>query len=47
MKKKCVFPKLGTRTHQLGKNKGQKNALSANKRAKALTKWRNGWFESN
>ena len=45
--KKCTFPKLGTKKHQL-KNKNKKSkALSPNERSKALNRWKDGWFESN
>ena len=37
--KKCVFPKPGTRTHQLGKRKKGKG-LSSTERAKKISEWR-------
>ena len=47
MKKKCVFPKLGTKKHQLGKYRKKGKSLTSNARARALVKWKEGWFESN
>ena len=41
---KCTFVKMGTKTHQLGKTKDKKKALTPGQRAKELAKWRNGWF---
>lgn len=42
-KKKCVFPKLGSKKHQLGKRKKNKNTLTSAERAKKLTEWKNSW----
>ena len=37
--KKCIFPKAGSRTYQLGKRKKGKGLTSA-ERAKKIAEWR-------
>jgi len=44
MYKKCNLVKMGTKTHQLGKNKGQRKALTPAERQKMLSNWRKSWF---
>ena len=44
MYKKCTLVKMGTKTHQLGKNKNKKKALTPAQRAKMLSDWRKSWF---
>ena len=40
MSKKCTFPKLGKKTHQLGRPKPKKKAMSSNERARVLNEWK-------
>jgi len=43
-KEKCIFPKMGTRTHQLGRKKNPKKYTEIVKeRKKRMDEWKEWW----